>query len=222
MGRGESKANGSFGTRNVMTQSGDVVELSEPLMYGKEDSSISKAQRAILENQEKKRATAKIEYGLVVDENGTIVGPEAKGNGGHVTFDSSQFVTNGVMTHNHPRGKGSEGVLGGTFSEGDLRVFGKTKLKTMRASAAEGTYSITKEKNFNKTEFDAHVTTIRSHAQNNLRRAYDAIDNKWLFLDHAKYTKARNSAFNDFLVELHNGLIKGQKQCGYTYTLERR
>ena len=70
MGYHVSKASSSGVGNNGMTvaktaasQDGTVIDLSDtPLRYGNNDTAISPKERAVLEEQEKKRLNAKVEY----------------------------------------------------------------------------------------------------------------------------------------------------------------
>ena len=41
-------------------------------------------------------------------------------------------------------------------------------------------------------------------------------------VSYSDYMKKANNNFNNYLVEVHNGMLAGQKQYGYNYTLEER
>ncbi len=85
MGRGSSGAKGGSGSggqqivTQVVTQGGQTLDLSSmPLVYGDKDAAITGAVRSVLEAQEQKRSKAKIEYGIITDANGNIIGNEQK------------------------------------------------------------------------------------------------------------------------------------------------
>lgn len=240
MGRGRSKlgksAKGAPGTTpevkgvtSVVTQSGQTVDLTDtPLIYGDNDPTISGALRNAVESQEKKRLSAKIEYAIVYDSGGNALISEAKGGKSGVRISVIALNRGEVMTHNHPRGKGEEGVLGGTFSYADLNTFASRNFRTIRASAAEGTYSMTKTSGFDPAAFkkfakgvsDKHdtiyrdaMTKLNSEAGAKIRRGEMA----W-----TDYKAQADKLFNAMLVGCHNDMLAGQKQYGYTYTLEGR
>lgn len=228
MGTGKSGLSGRSGTMatSVVVQSGDTVDLSEfPLIYGKSDSAISGALRLALEAQEEKRLKAKTEYAIVTDDNGNIIGKEMHGGKGSVRIPEWDLMRSSVLTHNHPRGTGQEGELGGTFSPADLTTFSvRNNLKTIRASAAEGTYSITKDKNFDIKAFNGYVNSVNAKRAAALKTESKKIVNKVKngTLEYNDYKKESTKLFNQYLVALHNDYIAGQKEYGYKYTLERR
>lgn len=228
MGRGSSKSTGGGGksVTSVTTQDGTVLNLSKtPLVYGSNDPYVTGAQRSGTEAQEQKRLTAKIEYGVMYDKNGNVVQQEFKGGKGSVGVPHTVINTpGGVFTHNHPRGKGEEGQLGGTFSSADLRTFENNRFMTIRASAAEGTYSLSKTLNFNKQGFTNYVKSVQSQAKAKQKAANNQLGNDWGSgkINYKQYLQARTNVFNTFLIDVHNGLLAGQKQYGYSYTLEAR
>lgn len=61
-----------------------------------------------------------------------------QGDKGSVSFDNAAIkqMNGGTVTHNHPSG------YGGTFSDADIRAATSFGVKSMRASAAEGVYSL--------------------------------------------------------------------------------
>jgi len=234
MAKSESKAGGGgrMAAVSVVVQSGDKIDLSEtPLVYGNNDPAIRGTARQAVEAQETKRLSAKSEYAIVLDENGNQIVPESHGSKGKVVVNGLSQAT--IMTHNHPRGKNEEGTLGGTFSNKDcLRFSEKTRLQTMRASAAEGTYSITKGKGFDADGFRKYSSSIEANRRADLKKATKVHANRIQAeydagkIDYATATKQLrslcNKEFNKYLVAVHNDYLAGQKQYGYSYTLERR
>ena len=209
---------------SVIGQNGETINLADtPLKYGSRDPNISDGLRTALEKQENRRKSAKIEYGLVMDNNGNVIGSEVRGGKSGVRIPEIDLNSpNSVFTHNHPRGKGNEGLIGGTFSNADLDTFATTGAKTFRASAAEGTYSITKKNGFNAKGFNDYQVGLHKAAYTRLSATKREIERSYRN-GKVTATAARQqyrSAFNGFMVELHNGLIDGQKKYGYYYTLE--
>ena len=204
-----------------------------PLVYGKNDAAVMGAARVAVEAQEKKRITAKIEYCNGYRNDGTAVAPETKGGSGSVSPTYTQ-ISAPIYTHNHPR---EAGILGGTFSigsvhfsrgqkyvTGDLAVFTETRNRTMRASAKEGTYSITKGPNFDGAGALKYMRKIEAKADKAHFDRGTALTDR---LRRGEITREQYKAeyarsFNTMLVELHNGFMAGASQYGYTYTLERR
>ena len=119
-------------------------------------------------------------------------------------------------------------MIGGTFSEADINGFANTMLfpnyKTMRAAAKEGTYSISRDTNFDGYGLRKYYSGIIKTATSEYNASYNSITKSALAgsLSKEEYIAKANTAFNKFLVDLHNGLINGQKQFGYFYSLERR
>ena len=231
MGRGNSKSSGStFNATTVVTQGGITLDLTKtPLVMGQKEKEVQGALRTALETQENKRRYAKIEYGMHYDDNGNPIMPEKRGgkNGVGMPYWAYQRAT--AMTHNHPRGKGEEGNIGGTFSVEDMSTFTKfNNLKTMRAAAPEGTYSITKSKNFNAKGFSSFARSSSNQRDKEYKDTIKKLSMTFAQEQQAgqnpsyrKYKRDCSKAFNKMLIDCHNDLISGQKQYGYSYTLER-
>lgn len=224
MGRGSSKAQnkagGGVGLSSIPNGRGGTIELDSPLTYGEKDAALTGKERATIEAWEDKRRKNKIEYALLLDENGDVVA-ENKGGRGSVRSTLYQLNQTKTFTHNHPREQ--ESLLGGTFSDSDLINFANnTKNTTKRATAKEGTYSITKTSGFDSTGFRSFV---KESTGANLKEYKDAVKqtasnykNKSISLDD--YYKANDKAFNNMLLKCHNDLLNNQKKYGYNYTLE--
>lgn len=212
------------GVTSVVGQSGQEIDLTEtPLVYGNDDAYINPNARKAVEEQEAKRTKFKSEYALAFDRDGNPLGPEQHGGSGSVNIPLSWTLKNGAtVTHNHPRGKGEEGLLGGTFSYGDLNHFATGRYQTMRASASEGTYSITKMAAFDSSGFANYArqtaaAAMAAHTARHTKLYMEAMSDK---ISYNKYTTENAKSFNKAMVEIHNGLLQGQSQYGYKYTLE--
>lgn len=201
---------------------GSKIEFDGDLVFGGLDKAVPEAVRKNLDDWETKRYGNKVEFAMAWNADGTPIGKEAKGGKGSVrTPFAFHHTDNSVFTHNHPRG---DGMLGGTFSGADLRNFAIGGNTTCRATAKEGTYSISKGKNFDSKRFNSYVTKVEA----DVRKAYksehkkisDAYKNNEI--SYNQVTLMQGKAFNTFLVNLHNAYRDGQKQYGYTYTLEKR
>ena len=229
MGRGSSKTGGGGVALSAVSQGGTVIDLTEmPLVYGKKDTAMNKAQRATIEAFEAKRVVRQTEYAMLVDAQGNSTIPysagDIKGTSSHVNINSQFWNNAEVLSHNHPR-KAADAVLGGTFSDADLTQFSSHKnCKTIRAAAAEGTYSMSKTANFNKAGFDSYVTNSSKQHYGTYKRAAGKLgsDYKAGKISYGTYSQGNDKAFNQMLVSLHNDLLAGQKKYGYTYTLEKR
>lgn len=222
--RGEKRSGcGSTAKGELILPNGSKAEFDGELKYYEKDKSITGAQRANLETWEKKRTTAKVEYSICYDDNGNQIGREKRGGKGSVRPDYNAYISDGVGTHNHPRS--SDGLLGGTFSLADGNYFVKSKNKSFRASASEGTYCITKGKNFDKNETIKYFKECDAEFQINYRKRVNATKQKYKsggFASDSDYLNELAKDFNTSLVELHNEYKKGENRCGYTYTLEKR
>lgn len=225
MGRGTSKGGGANSVNEVTVQSGNVVKLNSPLVYGDKDPNVDGAMRASLEKQEAKRLKSKIEYGYPVGEDGkTKFGGEIRGGRDGVAVPVYALQNSAAYTHNHPRGKGEENDLGGTFSTQDITVFANYNVKTFRASAAEGTYSISKGKNFDGMGLKAYMNSMSAKNDTVKNQQYTKLLDKCRFgeIKWSDFNMEQSKIFNDYLIAEHNALLAGQKKYGYSYTLERR
>ena len=230
-GRGAVSSAGR-GATSVTVQSGDTIDLrGMPLKYGGLDRAINAEQRKALDAFETKHLKSKVEYALMLGADGEELYTK-RGGKGSVKFSIPIANKSDIITHNHPRSGNEAGLLGGTFSQADINAFTHTNVKTMRASAAEGAYSITKSANFNSSGLRVHAMRVQDSASKQYRetvkKAHDremaaaTSGKKTVAEANAAYQAAKTSAFNQKLVTLHNGFIEGQKKYGYTYTLERR
>jgi len=228
---GQGGKSATLGTSFVTTQ-GTHVDLpsTHPLKYGAKDPNISAAQRKKIDEWEARRVKNKTEFAYLTDANGNAIGEYGQGKSGTVRTPTLSYQKAETFTHIHPRGKAEDGALGGPFSAdeqgGDLQAFVRfPNVKTMRAAAAEGTYSISKQKDFDADSFIAYATR---HYQKTMIDDYHAecksLDASYRSgnMTYAQYLDAYNDAFNKAAVNWHNVLLAGQKRYGYYYTLERR
>lgn len=226
-GRGASSGgSGSSGGGAVYTGdtslniNGDQIDLSNsPLIYGDLDSALAGNARTVIEQFESRRYGMKSEYSRFIDSNGNII---EDNHGGKSTVGASYNarMTADAMSHNHPRGNG---VIGGTFSDADISNFARFNQKTYRATAKEGTYSISKTGFFNKrvaTDYKNYVKPRAAQLKADGKRIIADYNNRKIGYSDA--VKQLNSLNNAFLVDTHNWLLNNQSNYGYTYTLERR
>lgn len=222
-GRGASsggrKGGGKTAKGELKLPDGSKIEFDGDLKYGGKDTTLTPEARKSIETWEAKRRKAKIEYAYSVHEDGTPVGNEARGGKGSVRSPASFKGEGTTFTHNHPRG---EGMLGGTFSTADMRNFANNKNKTSRATAKEGTYSISKTGKFDADGFKKYVATTHSKIRGDYESVADKLGKNFTNgkIDYGTYSKQNAKAFNTMLVNLHGAYSKGQKKYGYTYTLE--
>lgn len=220
-GRG-GRRGGGVAKGELTLPDGSKIEFDGDLVFGGLDKAVPDAVRKNLDDWENKRSKAKIEYAMSYYPDGTPIGKEVRGGKGSVKTPSSYHATEGAtFTHNHPRG---DGMLGGTFSGADLRNFAFGGNTTSRATAKEGTYSISKGKNFNKFAFNQYVAKVEADVRKTYKSEYKKISEKYKNneISYDQATLMQGKAFNTFLVNLHNAYRDGQKQYGYTYTLEKR
>ena len=224
-GRGASSgAKGAGGV--VFTASGglaigtDKIEFDGDLVYYGDDARLTDEVRKAIEAFEQKRVKNKIEYAFAVDVNGNPVDTEKKGGSGSVKASYAMHEYSDTFSHNHPR---EQGGLGGTFSPADLRNFAKYGNKTVRATAKEGTYSISKGSNFDAAGFTKYVREVDAAHQKEYKQTLKTLNanirNGKIRAD--EFNRANYKAFNTMLVNLHNSYKAGEKTYGYTYTLEQ-
>ena len=223
-GRGGSYSRSADIAVSAVGADGTNIDLSSsPLHYGGPDPNLTGEARTTIEDFEGRRWKNKIEFSRFIDADGNIV-EDNRGGKGSVKASLNARLTADIMSHNHPRSGSEAGLLGGTFSTADLNNFAQYNQTTYRATAAEGTYSISKLEGFDKSGFSQYVKSENSknHAayestMTTLNSSYQAGN-----LKYSDYASAAHKAFNTYLVAEHNSWRAGQKLYGYHYTLERR
>lgn len=222
-GRGATSSGGGSGGSakgELVLPNGSKIEFDGELNYGSKDATLTKEARKAIEAWEEKRVKNKVEYAYSVMEDGTPVGAEVRGGTGSVRSPRSYKQDGATFTHIHPRG---DGMLGGTFSQADLRNFANNPAKTTRAKAKEGAYSISKTDKFDAQGFKSFVSGADSKFNSSYKAKEKSLatDYKSGKIGYDDYKKGVAKAFNTALVELHNTYSSGQKQYGYKYTLEK-
>lgn len=212
---------GSGGKITSFQDGGTTIDLSEsPLVYGGKDKALTGKAREALENFENQRYKNKIEYSKFISDDGSTI-EENRGGRGSVSASYSARMTADAMSHNHPR---SEGVIGGTFSTGDINNFTRFNQHTYRATTKEGTYSISKGKDFDGSglanAYRKAEREITTQTRNENRALNSKVRSGELTYEQAIRKNTANN--NKMLVSLHNWLNDNQKKYGYTYTLEKR
>lgn len=200
---------------------GDIIEFDGILQYTKDDSSINAIQRQFLDAWESKRAKAKVEYANAVGFNGSEYG-EIRGSKGRINIPKYYTANKGsVLTHIHPR---ENGMFGGTFSDMDINNFAKGNGQVMRAVAKEGTYSISRGKNFDPSGLMKHYTSVSKQRDKDVNNAKAQLTKlaRSGQISYPEANKRLRKVFNNSLIALHNDLINNQKTYGYNYYLERR
>ncbi len=223
-GRGASSASrrGGGASGEPTLPNGQKIEFEGTLHFDGDDKALIGRARQAIESWEKKRVGNKIEFGYAVDADGNPVGSEAKGGKGSVRVPRN-FHDNpgGTFTHNHPRG---DGELGGIFSGADLSNFARFSQRICRATAKEGTYSISKGKNFDSYGFRSYISSCQKKHKRFLREKAKSLGTAYMggTISRTEYMSGSSKAFNSYLVELHESYRAGQSKYGYTYTLEKR
>lgn len=217
-GRGR-KTVGSF--KDGATINGETIEFEGELKLTSNDTSINSIQRPLIDAWENKRVKQKIEYANAFGYQGAVYG-ELRGGKNGVNLPSYYFANRGsVVTHIHPRGKGG---LGGTFSLQDINSWSKGNGNTIRAVAKEGTYSISKGKNFQGASLRQFLASQQKLHDQRLARQkrilQKQVNNGQISVYQANKTMQKE--FNSVLVDMHNDLLNHQKLYGYNYYLEKR
>lgn len=227
MGRGRSKlagggAGGAGGAAGeLQLPDGTKAEFEGTLKFGQKDAALTGDARTRIESWENKRVKNKVEYAFAVDKDGNAIGKEIRGSKNSVSVPRRYHdAEDGTFTHIHPRDQ--EGYLGGTFSGADLNNFANFKQKTVRAAAKEGTYSMSKGANFDASGFKRYAADAEATFHSNMRKKGRALNQNFSNMTYDEYAKAYAKTFNTELVNLHNTYLAGQRQYGYTYTLEKR
>lgn len=226
-GRSSSSGFSSGSGVSGSLQIGDeTIEFEGTLRYGGKDKAVPEAVRKNMEAWENKKRSRKAEYAISYDKDGNPIGKEVRGSRNSVrTPEEFHSTKDATFTHVHPR---TEGEMGGTFSDADLWNFANFANKTMRATAKEGTYSISKTDKFDKDGFmdfmQKHNAVTQAAYKDKSRELYEQAQEKLKSgegVDLDEYSKATSKLFNTYLVNLHEGYRKNQKKYGYTYTLEK-
>lgn len=223
-GRGSAFSRSADIAVSVTGSDGKEIDLSEyPLHYDGEDAALTGAVRSAIEAFENKRWKNKIEYSTFVDANGNVI-EENRGGKGSVRASLNARMLAEAMSHNHPRSGVDSGTLGGTFSTSDLNNFVRFGQTTYRATAAEGTYGISKGKSFDGKGFSQYYHSESAKNRSAYNSAVSPLNTAVRngSMKYADYLTEMHKAFNRFLVAEHNSLRAGAKTYGYTYTLERR
>ena len=115
-------------------------QMGLPPKNEKDDPNSRHSLKAIEETLLLDNANNGVEFSAVYDKDGELISIY-KGEKGVVATYIPLFADDGAtMTHTHPT-DGTDRVLGHTFSDGDIKVFGRG-LAEIRAVAREGTYSL--------------------------------------------------------------------------------
>lgn len=219
-GRGGKRA-GPSASGELNLPDGSKIEFDGKLKYNGNDPNVTGLARSLVESFEDRRFSLKAEYAFAVDENGRVLGKETRGNKGSISLPYNYHQKGAILTHTHPR---EQGVLGGTFSRADMRLFALADERTLRAGAKEGTYSITKTSKFDSSGFLSFSAQADKVFQSNYKKLKVSAEKKFNEgkIDYDTYVKEHAKAFNTALVGLHDYYDSGQKKYGYTYTLEKR
>lgn len=199
-----------------------TIDLSDsPLRYGKSDKALDGRRRAEVEAFESRYVGAKVENAATFDSSGNIT-EQRRGGKGSVKTSVAKFNEADTYSHNHPR---QQGVLGGTFSVADLSNFSVFDVTTVRAAAKEGTYSISKNwGKFDSAGFQQYYKSEYARITKEYNSTFRSLNKRVMAnqMEYDTYSREFTRTQNKQLVDLHNVLIRGQSQYGYSYTLERR
>ena len=227
MSKGTSKLSGTYSTTSVTVQNGRTLTLSGPLIYDKNDKAISKNGRSALVAFEQNHLQSQVESVLFTKADGTQVYTNTGGKGSvaHPVMVESQAT---LMTHNHPRAGKYENVMGGTFTTADIGTLSRpaSTVTTIRASAAEGTYTMSIKPTTDRKQIWRMKRDYGKYTSQVVAK-YSAIDSA-KYRDYqagkctyGQYKSQCNHSMNDMLLDLHNWLRANKKTYGYSYTLER-
>ena len=200
---------------------GKIDLTDNPLQYGPKDYSINKKVRSTAEEFAERHKKDRVEFVAAIDKKGEIL-DEAVGDEHSATLSNRSLSRAVELTHNHP---GKTGLLGGTFSEADISSYTEYEnIRTMRAEAKEGSYSITKKVGYNGTGLQNYIGSEMKKYRSQLNSRVKQLENQKNSgkISEAKYRSEVIKESNKYLVNLHNSYIAGQKKYGYAYTLERR
>lgn len=219
--RGGKRGNTGLRASGKLDIGNETISFDGDLRYTDNDNRFSDVQRKAIEAWENKRVKNKIEYATAVDRSGKSLG-EAKGGKGSVkTPIWWKQTTDNVFSHIHPR---EAGTLGGTFSDGDLRNWARSLIRTYRAVAKEGTYSISKQKGFDGRAFTSFFRVAHKNRETTMNNTMKQLNKDYSSgkIDYNSYSKSFDKVFNNFLVGLHNDLLDNQTKYNYKYHLEKR
>ena len=114
--------------------------------------------------------------------------------------------------------------MGGTFSDMDIVAWAGGNGMSIRAVAKEGTYSISKGKNFNGSGMKKWYTQASNQRLNEYTKRATSLKKDLTNgkITYKQYVGEKQKAFNTSLVDMHNDLMKNQSVYGYNYYLEKR
>ena len=216
-GRGSSNPRGGgdgFDKKGVtqLQDGASTIDLTDsPLRYGKNDKALDGPRRAAVEAFESRYVGASVENAATFDADGNIT-EKRRGGKSSVKTSVAKFNSAETYSHNHPR---QDGVLGGTFSVADLSNFSVFDVTTVRAAAKEGTYSISKNwGSFDSAGFQQYYKSEYSRISREYGATFKGLNKRMTSnqMQYDTYAREFTKAQNKQLVELHNVLIKGQKQ----------
>lgn len=218
MGRGSSGA--TAGITKLTGTDGKPITLDKELRYGGTGSGLNSS--AI------DRIATDGEWTMAFNEDGNVV----EINGKKIAVQPSTMRKSDVRSLDH---SAKDGRLGGPLTVEELRRFDN---KVLRATAPEGTYTLTKGPKFNDAGLQKYFSKASAAAQAKydaaMKRAWQKTisveaDHKEGRATRAQVAAARRAlkeaerkAYNTMLVEQHDALRSGQKKYGYAYSLVKR
>lgn len=145
-----------------------------------------------------------VENGYLMDKDGKVVAG-ARGDKHSVGVAYSGSQEGFTLTHNHPSG------YGGTFSGPDIAHLTEGKLKSIRAVAREGTYSMTAKKGANYDGLNrALAKEMNKLNQRGAKKGLSA-QNKG---------KSKNEVRKAYVDVLHDWYKKNASKYGFTYSFK--
>lgn len=139
----------------------------------------------------------------VLDEDGwTVLAKQGDRHSVGFTTEEAEFMRGKVVTHNHPNG------YGGTLSDADVYNALKYGQKEIRASAAEGVYSLRKTGRANPEGFAKALQNAQQKLDNRMRETIKRFDNG----------KNSDMVIRKLWVDvLHRWYGRNASQYGYVY-----
>lgn len=169
---------------------------------------------------EAKTVNRKTEKMTVIDDDGNVTFEKSGGRGSvRFTTEQAMAMSGKTITHNHP------GEFGGTFSSADVSVFTEYGLKSIRAVAKEGTYSLEKTENAtlkSGREFRSEYQRIESRSTREIKSTYRDLKNQ--VMSGKMSADAANKQLNDKRTQVcnehHEYIKRVAESYGYRYYYE--
>lgn len=168
-----------------------------------------------LDNFRRVVADSNVEYSMVVDNDGNIIGNIYRGGRHSTSVDVSAAFKNpnSRMVHNHP-----DPNFGGTFSTADLQVHSNTGAHGMEATAKEGTYLMRRTANTDYAGFGRAYNKAAPQLEAEWQRKWAKISSTKKF----KTQQARDTAERQVFVGVYHRWLKDNaSKYGLQYTFAK-